>query len=88
MIRATIIFLLAIALGALTVSGQERDGRNGGEAELRRRIRLLTEDLKRRADQAPDVKTAARLLTDLAKRLEDEYPRVPPEGCAKAWRRR
>ena len=45
--RGTVIFLLAIALGALTVSGQD-----GGNADdLRRRIRELSDELKRRADE-------------------------------------
>jgi len=46
MIRDTLIFLFAVGLGALTVSGQD----NGGEADLKRRIRALTEELRQRAD--------------------------------------
>ena len=46
MMRATIIFCLAIALGALTVSGQGA----GEENDLKRRIRALSEELKQRAD--------------------------------------
>ena len=37
MMRATIIFCVAIALGALTVSGQD----TGGVNDLKRRIRAL-----------------------------------------------
>ena len=48
--RTSVVFLLALGLGALTVSGQENEG-----DELRRRIRQLTEELKKRADQgAPE----------------------------------
>jgi len=52
--RATIVFLLALGLGALTVSGQENEG-----DELRRRIRQLTEELRKRADRgAPEDRIA------------------------------
>jgi len=46
MMRGVIIFLLAVGLGALTVSGQDGNAQN----DLRRRIRALTEELRRRAD--------------------------------------
>jgi len=52
--RETIVFLLALGLGALTVSGQENEG-----DELRRRIRQLTEELRKRADRgAPEDRIA------------------------------
>lgn len=54
-IRGTIIFLLAIALGALTVSGQDA----GRDADLRRRIRALSEELKQRADGRAEQRGAA-----------------------------
>ena len=57
MIRTLIVFLAALLLGALTVSGQERP-----EDELRRRIRELTELLKKRADQRAPEDAAARAV--------------------------
>ena len=50
MIRSILVFLAALTLGALTVSGQENS-----RDELLDRIRELTEQLKKRADQrGPD----------------------------------
>ncbi|MHC4953865.1 MAG: hypothetical protein ACYTGZ_08240 [Planctomycetota bacterium] len=54
MIRGAVIFFLALALGALTVVGQD----GNAEADLRRRIRALTEELKRRADTRVGGKAA------------------------------
>ncbi|MHC4939543.1 MAG: hypothetical protein ACYTHK_11285 [Planctomycetota bacterium] len=46
MIRSLLVFVAALTLGALTVSGQEDP-----QDALRRQIRELTEQLKKRADQ-------------------------------------
>jgi len=55
MMRGVIIFLLAVGLGALTVSGQDGNAEN----DLRRRVRALTEELRRRADTSTPARNEA-----------------------------
>ncbi|MHC4847246.1 MAG: hypothetical protein ACYTEG_02195 [Planctomycetota bacterium] len=55
MIRSMLVFLAALTLGALTVSGQEDP-----EDALRDQIRELTEQLKKRADQRGPEDLAAK----------------------------
>ena len=62
MIRRTILFSLALGLGALTVRGQGTDD----EADLRRRIRALSDELQQRADRPragnkPDARAEVRM---------------------------
>ena len=70
MMRAAVIFCLAIALGAITVSGQGV----GEENDLKARIRALSEALKQRADaRAPDGRPVLQFheLGDLVMRLPE-----------------
>jgi len=57
MIRSVFIFLVAVGLGALTVSGQDEDA----AADLKRRIRALTDELRQRSDASlPKIDESAR----------------------------
>ncbi|MEM8884573.1 MAG: hypothetical protein AAGD14_10920 [Planctomycetota bacterium] len=96
MIRATAVFLAAVLLATVTVSGQE------GEAEkLRERIRALTELLEQRADAEVDPAREAKKprlrvydVADLCKVTYGAQPEAvylvpskftPPEQSEPAW---